>query len=138
MATLMTNENTKLSPDYRLSEIRKVTLHWHDRSPTSHLMHKDDVAMFVEASTRLHFDPGINPATGGKTSKIWQITVAELEFKEPYWWTMPCLGDGDRIGARIIDGGIGEDAWVDQEYVDRMNAEEDEMEEAWERRNYGN
>lgn len=120
-----------------LSDIRKVTLQWQRGGPpTSYLIHKDEVPAFVEASKRLHFDPGVNPATGGRTARIWQIIVAPLEFTGPYWWSTPDLGrNEDPAGARIIDGRSGKEVFVDQEYVDRLNAEEDEMEDAWERRN---
>jgi hypothetical protein len=129
--------------DLRLSDIRKVEVWFVGSSPTSYLVHVDEVAKFVEATKCLHFDPGVNPHQTdkrvAKCAKIWKIEVQKLAFKGPYWWTMPRLGVGDDCdGARILDGEIvgAEEGFIDRAYVDRLNAEEDEMEDEWERRNY--
>lgn len=88
-----------------VADIRVVSLHWVGGSPTNYFVHKDEVAAFVEASRRLHFDPGVNPANGHKTSRIYQIDVEELLFDGPYWWTVPSLdGNDDPAGARILCG----------------------------------
>lgn len=133
-----------MTADLKLSDIRKVEVHWVEGRPsTSYLIHVDEIDKFVEATKRLHFKPGINPhqtdRKARKCAKIWRIDVQKLVFKEPYWWTTPDLGvSGKMVGARIIDGEIvgAEEAFIDQAYVDRINAEEDAMEDAWERRNY--
>lgn len=131
-----------MTTDLRLSDIRKVEVYFVGSSPSSYLVHVDDVAKFVEATKRLHFDPGVNPhqtdKRAAKCAKIWKIEVQTLGFKGPYWWTMPSLGVGDdRNGARILDGEIvgAKEGFLDQAYVDRLDAEEDAMEDAWERRN---
>ena len=87
-----------------VADIRVVSLCWDGDSPTTHLVHKDDVAAFVEASKRLHFDPGVNPGTGKKVKQIHQIDVEELLFDDPYWWTTPSLNGNDPGGACLLSG----------------------------------
>jgi hypothetical protein len=107
-------------------------------SPSEHLMHESQVPAFVEAQKRLHFDPGVNPANGRKTARIWQILVGRLEVQK-YWWTSPSLETEDSRTAGVLCARYDDRscAWVDQTYVDKIDAEEDAMEDAWERRNYG-
>lgn len=129
------------SSELKLADIRKVEIHWVSGSPTSYLVHVDEIAKFVEATVRLHFNPGINPhqtdRKARKCARIWKIEVQKLVFKGPYWWSTPNLGINNVIdGARTIDGEIvgAEEAFVDHAYVDHINAEEEAMEDAWERR----
>jgi hypothetical protein len=115
--------------DFPLSTVRKVTLCWVKSPPTSFLVSESDVATFIEATKRLHWKPGRNPHNGEGCSKVWQITVAKMELRGPFWWTVPNLqNNDDPRGARIIDGGIGKVVWTDQEHVNRLRAEEAEAE----------
>lgn len=132
-----------MTDDLKLSDFRKIEVYYVGSSPASYLLHVDDIDKFVKATVKLHFKPGINPhqtdKRARKCAKIWKIEVQKLGFKGPYWWTMPNLGCNDETdGARILDGEIigAKEAFLDRAYVDRLNAEEDAMEDEWERRNY--
>jgi hypothetical protein len=115
--------------DFPLSSVRKVTLHWIERMPTSFLVAESDVNTFIEATKRLHWKPGRNPHNNVECSKVWQITVATMELRGPFWWTVPDLQkNDDPRGARIIEGGIDRAVWTDEEYVNRLRAEEAEAE----------
>lgn len=117
--------------DFPLSAVRKVTLSWIGGAPSSFLVAESDVNTFIEATKRLHFKPGRNPHNNAECAKIWRITVSKMEMRGPFWWTVPDLQkNGDPRGARIIDGGIDKEVWVDEEYVARLNAEEAEAEAA--------
>lgn len=117
------------SSDPRLSQIRRVTLHYLNREPASYLIHESEVDRFVEASKRLHFKPGRNPHNGHKCPKIWKITSARLEFKGPFWWTTPDLMEnGDPNGAHTIDSYQEPIVWVDAATVERWRAEEERAE----------
>lgn len=112
-----------------ISDVRKVTLYYIGRSPAFYLIAAAQVDTFVEASKRLHWKPGKNPHNGEEAAKVWKITVAELEARGPYWWSVPDLqNNGDPNGAQIIDGGTERTAFVDEEYIARCNAEEAEAE----------
>ena len=112
-----------------LSDVRKVTLHYIGSTPASYLVPADQVDRFVEASKRLHFRPGKNPHNGEDAAKVWKITVAEMELRGPYWWTVPDLqNNGDPAGAQIIDAGREQTAFVDEATVRRWQAEEAEAE----------
>lgn len=103
-----------LASNLLLSDIRKVTLSFYGTEPRSYLIHKDEVDRFVAASKRLHFLPGKNPHNGAETANLWQISVAELEMRGPYWWTTPNLArNDDPAGARIIEGGAQVVAFID-------------------------
>lgn len=115
--------------DLMLANVRKVTLYWIERMPTSFLVAEADVETFVEATKRLHWKPGRNPHNNEECSKVWRITVAKMELRDPFWWTVPDLQQNDDPrGARIIDGGIDRAVWTDVEYVNRLHAEEAEAE----------
>lgn len=115
--------------DFPLSTIRKVTLYWVESMPTSFLVAESDVDTFVEATKRLHWKPGKNPHNGEECSKIWRLTVARMEMRGPFWWTVPDLqNNGDPRGSRIIDGGNEKVVWTDEEYINRQRAEEAEAE----------
>ena len=97
-----------------LSDLRQVTLYFRKSTPSSYIVHKDEVAALVQASKRLHFEPGINPANGYKTAPIYQITVAELLFNGPYWWSTPSLkGNREPDGARIVQEGVEDTVFFD-------------------------
>lgn len=125
--------------DLKLSQIRRVTLHWRDGgpfdAPTSYLIPASEVDRFVEASKRLHFKPGKNPHNGGKTKRIWRITVAELELHGPFWWTTPDLMEnGDPAGAHTLDSYHEREVWADEETRARWRAEEERAEYEFEMR----
>lgn len=116
----------------QIDDVRKVTLEFVKGPSSSHLIPADEVDRFVEASKRLHWKPGINPHVrdrDNRASKIWRISVAKLELRGPFWWTVPDLqNNGDPAGARIIDAGVGKTVFVDEAYVARCRAEEAEAE----------
>jgi hypothetical protein len=112
-----------------LSEVKQVTLHYVGSAAAKYLVLADELDRFVEASKQLHFDPGRNPHNNVEAAKIWRITVADLEFRGPFWWTVPDLqNNDDPRGARIIDGGTERNAFIDLETVNRWHAEEAEQE----------
>lgn len=120
------SENAMPMADPRLSEIRKVELSFRDSSPSSYLIHVSEVATFVEATKRLHFNPGKNPHNGNETSKVYKITVGKLNFEGPYWWCGPDLGTKPgATGARIIDNYAGEIVFIDEKYVSTWEDEDD-------------
>jgi hypothetical protein len=111
-----------------ISDFRMVRMDFCTGSAHEHIMHKNHVARFVEASVKLHHTPGINPANKEPTSRIYRITSAPLH-QHVYWWSTPSLeGNDDPEGAAIIKNGPCETVFIDKEYVDRLNREEDEME----------
>ena len=78
--------------DPKMSELRKVTLYYREGgAPASYLIRESEVDTFIEASKRLHFRPGKNPHNNEQAAKVWQITVARLEMRGPFWWTVPDL-----------------------------------------------
>jgi hypothetical protein len=107
-----------------LGDIRKVELMWEEGTPTSYLIHKDEVETFIDANLKLHYDPGINPATKEKTARVWQIRVGKLKRKGPYWWTSPAL-DGAKPGAHIFDCYGTTCVWMSDE-AERRFAEMDD------------
>ncbi len=118
--------------DAKLSDVRKVSLHWIEGAPTSYFVLSAEVSTFVEASKRLHWRHGINPHVKDRDNtcaKLWRISAAVLEFQGPFWWTVPDLQkNDDPRGARIIGGGKEETLFIDEEYVARCEAEEAEAE----------
>lgn len=116
----------------KLEHLRQVTLDYVGGSASKYLVLASEVDRFVEASKRLHWQPGINPHVtdrDARTSKIWRITVAKLELRGPFWWTVPDLqNNGDPAGAHIIDAGIGKTVFVDKSYIAECRAEEAEAE----------
>lgn len=99
------------------ADLRVVTLDYVEGGAVSHIVLQEHVATLVEASKRLHFAPGVNPATGEATARIWRIRVAELRAGGPYWWSTPNLGNnGQPDGALIINEGIFTTAWIDEDH----------------------
>lgn len=114
-----------------LTDVRQVKLYWIKSAPTDYMVLSSEVDTFVEATKRLHWKPGINPHNKHECSKIWRITVAPLDFRGPFWWTVPDLqNDNDPLGSRIIDGGRETVVFDDEEYIARLRAEEAEEEAA--------
>lgn len=98
-------------------DLRVVTMDFVDATPTEHIVLADELDMFIEACKRLHFNPGVNPANGNETAKIWRLRVADLNAHGPYWWAQPGLGDAiPRVGALTIHSGISRTVWRDEEY----------------------
>lgn len=99
------------------SDLRVVSMDWVDGAPTEHIVLASELTMFVEACKRLHFSPGVNPANGNETARIWRLRVSDLMAHGPYWWAQPGLGDViPRVGALTISAGISRTAWIDEEY----------------------
>lgn len=112
-----------------ISDIRKVTLFYIDGTPASFFVPAAEVDRFVEASKRLHWKPGCNPHNGSKTAQAYQITVATMGLRGPFWWTTPDLQNNcDPAGARIIDVDKERTVWIDEEYFARCEAEQAEDE----------
>jgi len=82
-------------------ELVLVRLHF-PASSQEHIMQRSDVKKFVEASLKLHFEPGINPHNKVKTTKIWMITQDSLKSLGRFWWSTPDLmKNEDPNGAEI-------------------------------------
>lgn len=97
------------------ADLRVVSLDFVQGTPSTHILLAEQVGIFVEASKRLHFNPGVNPATGVETSRIWRIRSSTLMAHGPYWWSTPNLGDnGQPDGALIIRDGLGDTLWIDE------------------------
>ncbi|QIG68103.1 hypothetical protein EVB55_168 [Rhizobium phage RHph_Y68] len=80
-----------------LSDLREVVLHFlNGGSRETDIIHKDDVAAYVQAKIELHFNPGINPGTKEKTSELASIRVGEFKNEGAFWHTTPGLGE-DRL-----------------------------------------
>lgn len=95
------------------AQLRQVTLAYEDGSQSSYIMTEDDVDLFVEASKKLHYNPGINPHSRHNeynkdtTAEVVDIWVSHLDEGMAYWWSTPNLGVDDspdqREGAVIMD-----------------------------------
>lgn len=94
------------------TDLRIVTMDWVSGAPTEHIVLASQVALFIEACKRLHFNPGVNPANGNETSRIWRLRVSELRAHGPYWWACPSL-DGQGEGALTFGAGISKTVWID-------------------------
>lgn len=113
--------------DIHLSTVRQVTMYFVSGGWTSYLMAQSDVDVFIEASKRLHWRPGRNPHNGVEAAKIWRISVAEFVITGPFWWSTPDLQNNhDPRGASIIQWGPERYAWTDEEYLARLNPEEED------------
>ena len=100
MASKTRHEGTIL-----VSDLRMVVKHYQDSSHSSEdIVHVDDVDAYVEAAVRLHFNPGINPHSGGETMKIERIMLGTPHFSGPYWHTTPSLQheDANENGAATL------------------------------------
>lgn len=112
-----------------LSSIRQVKLYWVvGGGASTYLVLASEIDRFVEATKKLHWLPGINPHVKDRDNscaKIWRITVAEMAFRGPFWWTVPDLkNNNDPRGARIIDVVSEKIVFNDDEYTARIRAEE--------------
>lgn len=95
--------------DFPISQLALVSVFfWHEEpdkrvvSPVRiHYMHEDQVDTFVQATIRLHHEPGINPHNEAPTARLWEITVNGLETEtKTYWWCHPDLR-GSTGGAKL-------------------------------------
>lgn len=90
-----------------MADFRQVTLTMRcgeEHSVNRYIVHRDDVDQLIDASKRLHHDPGINPHNRVKTAEVIKISVGEPRFAGPYWWTTPDLkANGDPSGASLIN-----------------------------------
>jgi hypothetical protein len=65
-------------------------------------------------AVRLHHDPGVNPHNGRKTRRIWKITVVELEWLGPFWWSTPDLQKNNAAtGVPVLDSYNEKTVWHD-------------------------
>ncbi len=77
----------------QVSELVRITMKFRgSENSTEHFMHRDQVSTFLSACLELHFHPGINPYTKGKTSELWEVCSAELAEPKAYWWSTVGLG----------------------------------------------
>jgi len=118
-----------------MADFRQVTLHFRNGdaiSTSEHLVHKDDVDALVEASKKLHYDPGINPHCGRKTSQIYMISVATPYIAGPYWWSTPGLGKikDESSGANLINWS-GKTVWMSPEYKEELRLRDEYLREKY-------
>ena len=103
--------------DVFAADLRVLTLDFRKGTPTQHIVLASQLDAIIEASKRLHFEPGVNPANGNQNSRIWRLRVAELNAYGPYWWSTPDLGrNGDPDGALIFQAGVSKTVWIDESY----------------------
>jgi hypothetical protein len=108
--------------DLPLNQFRCVRVTSLDgRSDSEYVVHESQVATFIEAQKNLHFEPGVNPHTGGVTQRIGRIQVLSYKAQKPRWWSTPDLMENDDpAGATVFETEIdGEDAWVHPEVLRR-------------------
>lgn len=99
------------------TDLRVVTMDFVGGSSTEHIVLADELDMLIEACKRLHFNPGVNPANGNETAKIWRLRVADLNAHGPYWWAQPGLGDATPpVGALTIHSGVSRTVWRDEDH----------------------
>ena len=70
-----------------VADLRIVKLHWVEGgTPTEYIVHANELSMFLEATLKLHSDPGVNPHVkdrDGKASEVKLIEVAQLRKPLP-------------------------------------------------------
>lgn len=100
-----------------IADYRMVRVQFCKGPDQDYVMHKDHVARFVEATVKLHFDPGINPATGARCARIWRVSSAPINGST-YWWCVPNLGkNNDPEGAVIAHPGRADELFIDREFA---------------------
>lgn len=87
-----------------IDQLSVVKLWWVDGTQTSYNVLTADLDTFIESTSKLHNNPGVNPHSGRKTAKLNKITVHKMVMSGPYWWTASDLHDEEN-GAKIIDAG---------------------------------
>lgn len=88
----------------KLSDVRIVRLLWSDDSPaTDYFTTVLDMDKMVEATTKLHFNPGFNPHNNCPTSKIDGIDILMFKEHASFWWTNPDLKNENEDGAKLLE-----------------------------------
>lgn len=86
-----------------VNKLRKVILKFEGGKTSEHLVLEGDVDKFVDASIRLHHDPGVNPHNAKKAARVETICVSRLRASGPFWWSTPDLKkNSDPSGAVIF------------------------------------
>lgn len=78
-------------PYPRINEMFLVEIVYVKGSNHIVLVKKSDIAAYIEATWRLHKDPGINPHNGGQTAEIDYIYIDSFDEPGAYWWSTPSL-----------------------------------------------
>ena|SRR5665213_2272120 len=115
--------------DFPISELRTIVLTYKgSKNASRHMMHESQVKAFVEATLKLHYHPGINPYTGGKTSEIELIVSYRLDKSEQttFWWCSSTLSEDKWNGAYIFHCEFSEMLWAHPDLLAK-EAEEDEL-----------
>jgi hypothetical protein len=94
-----------LNENPRISDLRLVKAYFvGENSPTTYIIHHEEVDTFVAATRKLHFNPGVNPHNGGKTTVVWHIEVCAITPTGPFWWTTTDLqNNNDPNGATVYE-----------------------------------
>lgn len=92
-----------MNDDLRLADVRLVEWDLEADTPrgpspqtSRELVPAVDVPLLVEALTRLHHDPGVNPHSKKKTARLVRISVGTPQLGPGHWWTGPTLEDEGR------------------------------------------
>lgn len=85
-----------------MADMRMVMLRFDDESTRNELVHVMHVDRFVEATMKLHVEPGVNPHNGKKTKPVVAMTISSPDFDGPYWHTQPSL----EADASFYDGAM--------------------------------
>jgi hypothetical protein len=95
--------------EFRTVDVTSLDL----KTTSSYVVHESQVDTFVQAQKTLHFEPGINPHTQGRTQPIGRIRIRTFEASGPFWWSTPDLQENrDPKGAIDFSPmGGGEDVW---------------------------
>jgi len=94
----MPKVNTVSRLDAPIKDFRIVHVKFEGESyfTTSHVVHKDDLDKFIQATKELHVYKGDrNPITGTIPSKLREIRVNTFDPTGPYWWSTPGLTGND-------------------------------------------
>lgn len=87
----------------KAKDLRLVTLHFVDGSRAQRIVYFGEVDRLAQAALRLQNNPGVNPYTSTKTSKLEQINVWKLSADGPFWWSTPdLLKNYDPKGATVF------------------------------------
>jgi hypothetical protein len=124
--------------DAPIRDLRSLRILFDGGASETHLVHKDQIATFVEAKTRLHHTPGVNPhvPNGPEPTRAVLIVASPFSVFGPVWWTTPSLmpddvDDGASVYSADLDGMV---VWVDQAYGDETGTDActiDEAEAYW-------
>jgi hypothetical protein len=125
--------NAPNQPDFKLSELCSVTVEYGRDTGyvvEKYIIPKQDLDAFVEATVRLHHDPGINPHNKHITGPIRRISTDSFSVVGPFWWTTPDLQSTGKSGARIIrpHTECGEQVWIDPVYKQKLLQDEGDLE----------